>query len=51
MIAVLYLSRPGGSNKFEKGGVTFDWQSVEAMLDREVERKKNEQLPRIPGLK
>lgn len=51
MIAALYLSRPGGSNKFEKGGVTFGWQSIEAMLDREVQRKKNDQLPRVPGLK
>ena len=29
------------------GGVTFGCQSIEAVLDREVERK-NDQLPRVP---
>ena len=51
MIAALYQSWRGGTNTFEKGGVTFGWQSTEAMLDREVQRKQSDQLPRVPGLK
>jgi len=51
MIAALVHSRPGGSNKFENDGITFGWQSIEEMLVREIERKKNDQLPRVPGLK
>lgn len=51
MIAALYQSRHGGTNTFEKGGVAFGWKSIEAMLDREVQRKRCDQLPRVPGLK
>ena len=43
VIAALYLSRPGGSNKLnlrKPGGVTLGWQSIEAMLDRELQRKR-----------
>ena len=40
-----------GTNKFEESGVTFGWEPIEDMLHREVQRKKNNQLPRVPGLK
>ena len=51
MIAALYSSRCAGSNKFEKDGVLFGWKPIEDMLHREVQRKKNDELPRVPGLK
>ena len=51
MIAALYASRPGYSNNFEKGGITFGWQAIEAFLHREIQRKRNDQLPRVLGLK
>ena len=51
MIAALYASHPGGSNNYEKGGITFGWQAIEALLYREIQRKRNDQLPRVPGLK
>ena len=52
-IAALYESRivGGGTNKFKMDGVLFGWDSIEEMLQRELERKKNNQLSRVPGLK
>ena len=32
-------------------GVLFGWNSIEEMLHRELERKRNNQLSRVPGLK
>ena len=51
MIAALYESRAGGVNNFEKDGISFGWTAIEDMLSREVQRKKQNQLPRVPGLK
>ena len=45
----LYASRIDGrgTNKFEESGVTFGWEPIEDMLHRKVQRKKNNQLPRL----
>lgn len=51
MIAALYASRVGGANRFQLNGVGFGWDPLIQMLHREVRRKKNNQLPRVPGLK
>lgn len=53
MIAALYSSRVDGkgTNAFDESGVVFGWEPIEDMLHREVQRKKNSQLPRVPGLK
>ena len=51
MIAALYESQAGGVNNFEKGGISFGWKAIEDMLSQEVQRKKQNQLPQVPGLK
>ena len=51
MIGVLSHSNTGGSNAFEKDGIKLGWSSIEKMLQREVDRKKNDELQRVPGLK
>lgn len=53
MIAALYSLRVDGkgTNAFDESGVVFRWEPIEDMLHREVQRKKNSQLPRVPGLK
>lgn len=38
-------------NNFEKGGASFGWKAIEDMLSREIQRKKQNELPRVPGLK
>ena len=52
MIAALYLSRSDNSpNNFLHDGQHFGWETIEAMLAREVQRIKQNNLPRVPGLK
>lgn len=48
MIAALYASRSRGANRFSIQGTNFGWK---AMLKREVERMKKNELVRVPGLK
>ena len=52
MIAALYASRSiGTANCFSMQGTKFGWKAIEDMLKREVERMKNNELVRVPGLK
>ena len=54
MVAALYASRSDSetsSNKFLHKGAYFGWETIESMLVREVQRIKENCLPRIPGLK
>ena len=54
MIAALYASRSNGknsSNKFLHDEQHFGWENIEAMLAREVLRRTQNRLPRVPGLK
>ena len=52
MIAALYLSRrTKSSNHFLHKGVHFGWEALESMLKREVNRIRQNQIPRVPGLK
>ena len=55
MIAALYQSRTTGgkTNCFQCGkkSIAFGWESLEGMLNREIKRKMDNQLPRVPGLK
>ena len=46
-----YESRSKGASRFEKAGVKFGWKAIENMMSREFARKKNNELPRVPGLK
>lgn len=52
MIAALYKSRHGGQvSQFQHSGTAFGWETIEAMLKREVSRMQQNLLPRVPGLK
>ena len=53
MIAALDHSRlqTTSPSKFSVDGIDFGWEVIEGMLRREVERRKHNQLPRVPKLK
>ena len=51
MIAALYSSRVSGTNRFINDGVVFGWEPIERQLEREIQRKRKDELPRVPGLK
>ena len=52
MTAALYLSRKTkSSNHFLHNGIHFGWEALESMLKREVNRIRQNQIPRVPGLK
>jgi len=51
MIAALYSSRVGGTNRFTNNNVVFGWEPIERLLEREIHRKRKDELPRVPGLK
>ena len=53
MIAALDHSRMdgSGSSKFLLYGVAFGWEVIQGMLQRELRRKLENKLPRIPKLR
>ena len=55
MISALHYSRVDGTkpNCFRQGSkaVQFGWEAIESLLARELQRVKDGQLVRVPGLK
>ena len=45
------LANPGKPNSFEIVGVHFGWETIEGMLQREIKRRQNGELPRVENLR
>ena len=39
------------SFRFINDGVVFGWEPIERQLEREIQRKRKDELPQVPGLK
>ena len=54
MVSALFQSRPkasGGTRGFQKGGISFGWESLKELYSREIQRMEHGQLTLVPKLK
>lgn len=51
MIAALYSSRDEGCKEFVHNGVTFGWETIEAVYRSDISRARCGVSRRVPGLK